>query len=66
MAMISLPTTPGPDGDPPGVAPGFYRVEITKPGEIIPAQYNTATTLGQEVSLDNPDVQHGVTFDLKY
>ena len=66
MAMISLPTTPGPDGDPPGIGPGIYRVEITKDGENIPAQYNTATTLGQEVSLDNIDMQMGVKFNLKY
>ena len=29
-----------------GVYPGFYRVEITKEGENIPAKYNTETTLG--------------------
>ncbi|MCC6123378.1 MAG: hypothetical protein IT426_00300 [Pirellulales bacterium] len=66
MAMVSLPTTPGPDGDPAGMAPGIYRVEVTKSGESIPAQYNTATTLGQEVSLDNPDIQLGIKFNLKY
>ncbi len=33
----------------PGVAPGFYRVEITKDGESIPAKYNTATILGGKV-----------------
>jgi hypothetical protein len=66
MAMISLPTTPGPDGDPPGMGPGMYRVEITKAGDNIPAQYNTNTTLGQEVSLDNPDMQMGIRFNLKY
>ena len=50
MAMLSIPTS-GP-GDPPGVAPGFYRVEITKDGEKIPAKYNTETIFGQEVALD--------------
>ena len=49
MAMLSVPTT-GRD-DPPGVAPGLYRVEITK-GSEIPAKYNTETTLGQEVAQD--------------
>ena len=28
-----------------GMSPGFYRVEITKSGEKIPAKYNTQTTL---------------------
>jgi hypothetical protein len=66
MATISLPTTPGPDGDPVGMSPGIYRIEITKSGENIPAQYNTATTLGQEISLDNQDIQMGINFVLKY
>ena len=45
--MPSVPVN-GPD-DVQGVPPGFYRVEITKAGEQIPAKYNTATTLGGEV-----------------
>jgi hypothetical protein len=65
-ALISLPTTPGPEGDPPGMGPGIYRVEITKAGDNIPAQYNTATTLGQEVSKQNPELMMGIKFDLKY
>ena len=36
IAMLSIPTS-GPR-DPPGVAPGFYRVEITKAGETDPRQ----------------------------
>jgi hypothetical protein len=31
VAMLSIP--PGPEGGPPGVPPGFYRVEITKPAK---------------------------------
>ena len=64
MAMLSIPTT-GRD-DPPGVAPGFYRVEITKSGENIPAKYNSETTLGQEAALDAPELMQGIKFDLKY
>ena len=64
MAMLSVPTK-GP-GDPPGVAPGFYRVEITAPGMNIPAKYNTETTLGQEVALDAKGIQEGINFDLKF
>ena len=44
----------------------MYRVEITKDGENIPAKYNTETILGQEVSLDNIDLQMGIKFNLKY
>jgi hypothetical protein len=66
IANISLPTTPGPEADPPGIGPGMYRVEITKEGENIPAKYNTATELGQEVSLDNPEIPNNIKFDLKY
>jgi hypothetical protein len=41
-------------GDRPGVAQGFYRVEITKPGLAIPAKYNASTILGVEVCADGP------------
>jgi hypothetical protein len=66
MAMISLPVETGTDALPPGMPPGMYRVEITKPGDNIPAKFNKATELGQEVSLDNIDIQKGIKFDLKY
>jgi hypothetical protein len=65
IAMISLPTIPDSDL-PPGVPPGIYRVEITKTGEDIPAKYNTATELGQEISMDNPDLQNGIKYNLEY
>jgi hypothetical protein len=63
MAMVAAPANLAVG---PGITPGMYRVEITKDGEEIPAKYNTATELGQEVSLDNPDMQKGVRFDLNY
>ncbi len=44
MVMLSVATS-GPD-DPPGVAPGLYRVEITKAGVDVPAKYNTETIFG--------------------
>jgi hypothetical protein len=53
-------------GDPPGVGPGFYRVEITKAGEEIPAKFNTETILGLDTSMDNPLILKGVRFDLDY
>jgi hypothetical protein len=52
--------------DPPGVGPGFYRVEITKPGEKIPSKYNTETTLGEEVSPDGSAPMRAAKFDLSY
>jgi hypothetical protein len=64
VAMISIPTTDRKD--PPGVAPGLYRVEITKADEPIPAKYNTETTLGQEVALDAAHIREGLKFDLEY
>jgi hypothetical protein len=54
----------------PGMSCGFYRVEITKQGEAIPAKYNSETELGQEVSVDaagiNGDSGGGIAFDLQY
>ena len=48
--MISQPSRGGDDPG-TGMCPGFYRVEITK-GNEIPAKYNTATILGEEVAGD--------------
>jgi hypothetical protein len=64
VTIVSVETTNR--SDPPGLAPGLYRVEITKAGENVPAKYNTATTLGQEVALDAAGVQEGFAFDLTY
>jgi hypothetical protein len=49
----------------PGLAFGLYRVSVSKKNaagtETIPARYNTATTLGREVS---PDPRGGGTIEL--
>ncbi len=42
-ANISCPYAADPTVQ--GLSPGFYRVEITKEGEKIPAKYNSETTL---------------------
>lgn len=63
-AVISIEST-----DPamrPGLAQGFYRIEITKAGENIPAKYNTATILGEEIAPANPEVREGKRCDLRY
>ena len=51
-------------GDPPGVAPGLYRVEITKEGANIPAKYNTETIYGQEVGLDAANIREGLVYEI--
>jgi hypothetical protein len=50
----------------PGLALGFYRVEITKAGENIPAKYNTTTILGQEIAPGNREVREGAVYDVRY
>jgi hypothetical protein len=54
--------------EPPSMPCGFYRVEITKPGESIPARYNTDTTLGVEISslLRPGESSASYKFDLRY
>lgn len=59
---------PSPDS-PPGIQAGLYKVRISKMEggtEAIPARYNTETTLGQQVSKDDPAITNKkVIFDLK-
>jgi hypothetical protein len=59
-AMVSVPKDKRPAQDtPPGVQLGLYRVRISKlvnGQETIPPQYNFQTTLGQQVSPDDPAV----------
>ena len=50
----------------PVVPCGFYRVEIIKFGEKIPAKYNTATILGVGVLWNDPTLPPKVRFDLTY
>jgi hypothetical protein len=61
----TIPTVPvsGPE-DAMGVAPGFYRVQITKQGENIPAKYNTDTVFGAEVFTSQEG--DAATFNLEY
>jgi hypothetical protein len=60
----AMPSVPAYGSDHrPGVAPGFYRIEITKADENIPAKYNTATILGGEVPQMNAKKW---IFDLEY
>jgi len=66
MAMLTVPPDPAKPNFPPGVAPGLYRVEITKAGENIPAKYNTETVFGQEAAQGAKGLQEGIKFDLKY
>ena len=48
-----------------GLSPGFYRVEITKEGEPIPAKYNLQTTLGAEAAVGMEKTPN-LNFELQY
>lgn len=51
----------------PGLYLGFYRVHISKVvkgKEMVPAKYNTESTLGFEAADDIPDVKNVIRFDL--
>jgi len=53
------------DSDLPGIAPGLYKVKITREGMNLPAKYNTQTILGAEVARDAKDaMEGGPTFNL--
>lgn len=66
--LIPKEKRPTPD-TPPGIQAGIYKVRISRienGKETIPAKYNTETTLGHEVSRDDPDiVNKRVIFKLK-
>ncbi len=65
-ALVSQPSR-GTGNPAHGMSPGFYRVEITREGDSIPAKYNTATTLGQEVAVDAAGISSGgPVFALEY
>jgi hypothetical protein len=63
-ASLSVPTSGTTDQT--GLSPGYYRIRVTKPGESIPAIYNTQTSLGLEISDDNPQLRGGPKFELRY
>lgn len=58
VADLSVPVDPDNPNDPRGVAPGLYRVEITKQGA-------TKAVYGVEVSQDNLDIQQGLVFEVR-
>jgi len=61
VVAVSVATTY--PGEPKGVSVGFYRIEVTKEGENIPAKYNTETALSLAVT---GEVLDGATFNLVY
>jgi hypothetical protein len=65
MGVVDVSSPYAADPKVKGLSPGFYRVEITKAGENIPAKYNTETTLGAEVG-GGRDAKNNLTFDLEY
>jgi EF hand len=69
-AAPSIPPAERPQPNLPGGAHfGLYKVRISlmvNGKETVPARYNTETTLGQEVSYDDPAMQnHNMQFALK-
>jgi hypothetical protein len=68
--VVSIPKDQRPTPDtPPGLQLGFYKVRISKQvggKESIPAIYNSETTLGQQISPDDPALlKQNLRFDLK-
>jgi len=57
---LSVPTR-GPE-EPTGAAFGFYRIEVTKEGESIPAKYNTETTLSLAVIHEVIDLPYNLVY----
>ena len=47
-----------------GLAPGLYRIQITKDGVTIPAKYNTQTILGKEIFHDPRSGEVSIQLDL--
>ncbi len=62
---VAMPTIEVAPEDPPGIAPGFYLVRVTKDGMNIPPMYNTETVLGVEFAPDAIEMEEGITFNLK-
>ncbi len=58
------PSVPVRAGEPEGMPYGFYRIEITKEGESIPAKYNTDTIFGTMIA--GPTVGGGSVYNMKY
>jgi hypothetical protein len=52
----------------PGVRCGIFRIEVSKQAadgkETIPDRYNVKTSLGEEVGLDSPIVNRGISLNL--
>ncbi len=68
--LPSIPAEQRPTKDmPAGLQLGLYRVRVSKKvngQETIPEKFNTETTVGQEISMDDPAVaSQKVRFDLK-
>lgn len=69
LATVSIlkENRPSPDY-PPGLQFGFYKVKVSKKTngtETIPAKYNTETTLGQQISNDDPAIlSQSIKFDM--
>jgi len=63
MVKPRIPKEKRPVSDMPGgLQPGFYRIKVSKQvngKETVPAMYNTESTLGQQIAVDDPAVTTG-------
>ena len=57
---ISMPEDKLADPQYPGMPCGWFKIRVTSDSTDIPARYNTATTLGCEISVDAPWTLNGV------
>ena len=64
VATMTVPVDPNDPNDAEGVECGFYRVEITRPGQDVAAKYNSETTLGQEVAWNADGILEGIKFHI--
>jgi hypothetical protein len=65
-AQIAIPDANLPESDRglSAMMPGLYRVRITHPEKNLPEQFNTKTTLGQEVAGDSLVGKQPMVYDL--
>ena len=65
QGLVSISSPYAADPKIKGLSPGFYRIEVTKDGEKLPARYNSETTLGVEVAPGVSDLS-SMVFDLQF
>ena len=65
QAAITGPMPDGSSSPMSGVSPGLYIIQVTKDGESIPAEYNSSSKYGVEVSMNSAAVLEGCVVDIE-